>query len=37
MPIITRSAAQLREFKGVTFELLAVGEQSLVTKMRYQR
>jgi quercetin dioxygenase-like cupin family protein len=36
MAIIRASDAQLREFKGVTFELLAVGEQSMVTKMKYR-
>lgn len=29
-------AAQQRVFQGVTFDVLVVGEKSMVTKMRYQ-
>lgn len=36
MGVIKATQAQMREFKGVTFELLAVGEQSMVTKMLYK-
>jgi quercetin dioxygenase-like cupin family protein len=34
--IVKASQAQPREFKGVAFDLLAVGPQSMVTKMRYR-
>ena len=35
---ITRAAeARHREFNGVSFELLAIGEQSMVTKMKYRQ
>jgi quercetin dioxygenase-like cupin family protein len=35
--IVTKAAdAQPREYSGVTFELLAVGEESMVTKMLYE-
>lgn len=36
MPILKADQAQLREFKGVTFQLLAVGEKSMITKMLYK-
>lgn len=35
--IVTKAAdAQPREYSGVDFELLAVGEESMVTKMLYE-
>jgi quercetin dioxygenase-like cupin family protein len=34
--VVNSSKAQMREFKGVTFELLAVGQHSMVTKMLYK-
>lgn len=35
--MITKSKeAKCKEFKGVTFDVLAVGEQSMVTKMKYK-
>ena len=35
--MITKAAdAQPREYSGVTFELLAVGDESMVTKMLYE-
>src|SRR5215469_1519791 len=33
--IVKANQAQPREFKGVQFDLLAVGPQSMVTKMHY--
>jgi quercetin dioxygenase-like cupin family protein len=33
--IVKANQGQPREFKGVAFDLLAVGHQSMVTKMRY--
>jgi len=33
--IVKASQSQPREFKSVAFDLLAVGPQSMVTKMRY--
>lgn len=35
--MVTKAAdARPREYSGVNFELLAVGEESMVTKMRYE-
>ncbi|MFP8958944.1 cupin domain-containing protein [Natrialbaceae archaeon A-CW3] len=35
--MVTKSAdAQPREYSGVSFDLLAVGEESMVTRMRYE-
>ena len=35
--MVTKAAeAESREYSGVHFELLAVGEESMVTKMRYE-
>lgn len=36
--MVTKSAdAQPKEFKGVSFDVLAVGEKSMITKMNYKR
>lgn len=32
-----KSQAEPREFLGIAFDLLAVGEKSMVTKMKYKR
>ena len=34
--VTTSTDAQPRAYSGVNFELLAVGEESMVTKMRYE-
>ena len=36
MMIIKKQQAKHREFKGVSFEVLAVGKKSMVTKMNYK-
>lgn len=36
MMIVKKEKARKREFKGVSFDVLAVGEQSMVTKMNYK-
>lgn len=36
--MITKSVdAQAKEFKGVSFDVLAVGEKSMITKMNYKQ
>ncbi|MDD7886190.1 cupin domain-containing protein [Flavivirga sp. 57AJ16] len=35
--IVKKKDAQIREFLGVKFELLAIGEKSMVTKMLYKK
>ncbi len=36
--MVTKSAdAQTKEFKGVSFDVLAVGRKSMITKMNYKR
>ncbi len=34
--ITKKAAGKIKEFKGVTFELLASGEKSMLTKMNYK-
>ncbi|GEM_PF-4548806 len=34
--IVKRQDAKKREFKGVSFDVLAVGEKSMITKMHYK-
>ena len=34
--IIKKQEAKKREFKGVKFELLAIGEKAMLTKMNYE-
>jgi hypothetical protein len=34
--ITKKQNAKLRQFKGVSFDVLAVGKKSMVTKMKYK-